>query len=228
MTQRQIATYILFQRTGLQRLGRIRLLRRFVPYKTLVGLEALLFHRGIIQRYRSQLRWEWDEFRPYLPDKVAHVLDIGCGLGGIHEFLFKHYEKEQPPQLFLVDYERIERKIHYGYKVRGAAYSSLQLARAYLSAQGIAASKVHTVNVECDPLPDGVSFDVVLALLSWGFHYPINTYLDYVKEHLSPSGVIIVDCRQGTDGLDILRQTFTINVISESSKMLRLACTTAR
>ena len=66
-------------------------------------------------------------------------------------------------------------------------------------------------------------FDLVLSLISWGFHYPVETYLARVHEILRPGGHLIMDVRKKTDGMDQIRARFeTVEVLVDSKKYERI------
>ena len=56
------------------------------------------------------------------------------------------------------------------------------------------------------------SVDLAYSRVSWGFHYPVDTYSSVISRVLKPNGVLIIDLRWGThdkgikefgnDGLD--------------------------
>ena len=56
---------------------------------------------------------EFNTFKNFLPNSVNTIMDIGCGLGIINIYLNKFFEKK--PIFFLLDKNRIDRKIKYGF-----------------------------------------------------------------------------------------------------------------
>lgn len=64
-------------------------------------------------------------------------------------------------------------------------------------------------------------FDLIISLLSWGFHYPIETYLEKAKK--IKNGILILDIRNGTDQIETLKDNFnTIKVIEETRTRKRV------
>src|SRR5262249_27500704 len=155
--------------------------------------------RRILDEYCRQMNREWERLRPFLPARASRILDIGCGIGGMDEFAYRAYCPGGPVELFLVDRNRFEGQVFYGFAKQGAAYNSLELSKKYLTAKGIPQRVLRTINVETSELPMGIQYDLIMSLLSWCFHYPVDVYLKYVKEHLAPDGTLIVDCRRNTD-----------------------------
>lgn len=63
----------------------------------------------------------------------------------------------------------------------------------------------------------------MLSLISWGFHYPVSTYLDRVRELLSDDGVLILDLRRDTGGLEDLRRAFRqVEIVRSADKFDRV------
>lgn len=220
--------YLVLQRTqyrsrlrrALHRVG----LGRFYDRHLVRALEPLR-HETIRRSYERELAREFEALRPYLPTACDSVLDIGCGLAGIDCWI---YEACGRPALYLLDREG-EAEFYYGFRADAAHYNSLALARALLEANGVAAEDIETVDVGSQPLPSPREFDLVISLLSWGFHYPVDTYLDYVAAHLAPEGVLILDVRRDTGGYEQLAARFQqLEVIAETRKLQRVGASRSR
>ena len=56
---------------------------------------------------------EMNTFKQYLPKSIENVMDIGCGLGIININLNEFYKTN--PNFFLLDKNRIDTKIKYGF-----------------------------------------------------------------------------------------------------------------
>ncbi|MGK0448192.1 MAG: SAM-dependent methyltransferase, partial [Polaribacter sp.] len=56
-------------------------------------------------------------------------------------------------------------------------------------------------------------FDLIISIISWGFHYPVETYLDEVFDNLKPGGTLIVDVRKDSNGLELLTTKFGNHMI---------------
>ena len=241
MNRHILAKNILLQRVELQRftwlrlVGRLRQLRpsaasanrQWHPsypsiYQWLVSLDAALWPGSIIQRYRAKMGQDWAQLAPHLPHEAAMVMDLGCGIAGIDEFVWDKYQATLR-RLCLVDQEGESRHIHYGFSDSPSHYNHLGLSKDYLMELGVPSDIVECVNIDDTALPDS-DFDVILSLVAWGFHFPIATYLEWVKEHLAPEGIVITDCRKGTDGLEQLKKAFDVQIIVSSAGLDRVAC----
>lgn len=224
--------YILFQRTGYLRFPAAfvdrHLLRRLpfrLPfYNALVAVESRLGPERVKALYREDMRSEYLSIASVLPECCAAVLDIGCGVAGVDVWIDRHY-RGQRPVFYLLDRSRVDRSVYYLFEQRAAFYNSLDVARATLVANGIDQRRIHLLEAGDGATVDlPAPVDLVISLLLWGFHYPVQTYCDIVHRRLSTQGVAVLDVRKGTDGLDVLRRRFgRVEVISESPKQSRVA-----
>lgn len=149
------------------------------------------------------------------------LLDIGCGLGGLDVVI----STARDTRLILLDRDEFARNPHYGFQPEGAAYNSLAETAGFLTAQGVPREHVRTVNIAAEPFPQDEQ-DAVISSISWGFHYPVGTYLDEVHKVLAPGGVTILDVRKGTDGIDELRGRFEeVAIIADGVKHHRVRAT---
>ncbi|WP_220457550.1 hypothetical protein [Vibrio marinisediminis] len=159
----------------------------------------------------------------YLPEKCESILDIGCGMAGIDLFLNQYY-KDRSIDFFLLDKNEVNSSVYYDFNNKAAFYNSLDLAKSFLNLNGISESKIkllfandeNEINIE-------QSVDMVISLISWGFHYPVDIYLERVYEILSDKGTLIIDVRKGNNGFDMVKNKFSnVEVIVETSKYYRV------
>lgn len=212
--------YILYQRTNYLRIPAIPLLGR-LPIEWMVRIESVLRRKEVKDAFIADIQSEIDSVRAYLPAHVENLLDIGFGIGGIDVLL---YDAVKPKKMFLIDKNKTDPVIWYGFEKQGAAYNSLRYADQLLHDNGIPASAYALIDIDTQPFPDE-TFDLIVSFISWGFHYPIQTYLEQVKKALSAAGVLIVDVRKGTGGEELLRNAFaSVTVIQDMGKSKRLAC----
>jgi SAM-dependent methyltransferase len=223
--------YVLFQRTAYLRLksaSLYRLLARVVPIPTrlhrlVVAVESRLGASEIKALYADDMTREFASIRDALPTACSAVLDIGCGVAGIDALIHRHYEG-QPIDYFLLDKTHVDRTIHFGFRPRGSFYNSLGVARSVLAANGISPDRIHLLEAADDnSIRIERRIDVVLSLLSWGFHYPVAAYLDRVDQLLGAGGVVILDVRRGTDGVAVLNERFgRVEVLVAAAKYERV------
>lgn len=191
-------------------------------YKASVALKAFLFSSRIQEEFWADMEVEYEKLRPVLPFRARAILDIGCGIAGIDVFLYRHYSGDA--NLFLIDKTDTDRRIYYGMQERGAFYNSLNVSREVLEMNGVPSASIHIQ----EATPDNAinfkeSFDIILSLLSWGFHYPTSTYLKQAYEMLAPSGVLILDVRRGTSGVEEVKQVFgECTILYENHSLFRV------
>jgi SAM-dependent methyltransferase len=225
----EAVTYILFQRTAYLRLpvAVLARLQHILPvslYNALVNVEARTRSDQIKHLYAEDMRGEYETFRDALPAECAAVLDIGCGVAGIDVLLQQHYA-DRKLDIFLLDKTQVEQRVFYQFNPAGAFYNSLAVARDLLVANGIDAAHVHLHEAtDSNDIAISTSVDLVISLISWGFHYPVETYIQRVYEVLRPGGVVILDVRKQTSGLDMLKDMFAqVDVLLETKKQHRVA-----
>ncbi|MCP4607279.1 MAG: hypothetical protein GY845_01005 [Planctomycetes bacterium] len=222
--------YILFQRTSYLKLSRnwfCRTLKKISPiylYNNFVKAEAY-FRRDTIKRlYCEDMSIEYETIKDHLPQTCQNILDIGCGMAGIDIFLSRHYQSDTNIDYFLFDKTEINRKVFYGYKEKSAFYNSLIMAKRFLALNGIDESKIHPIEVPSNnKISIDASFDLVISLISWGFHYPLAQYLDDVYKLLNDGGTLILDLRKTTEDKAVLKDRFSsVKQIAEGQKYYRM------
>jgi SAM-dependent methyltransferase len=140
----------------------------------------------------------------FLPkENINNILDIGCGLGTIDVY-FHH--KFPTAKLFLQDKtDTIESNRKYnGFNKTYYYYNNLTLLEEFLRSNNVKNFNI----VDGETLFEkNVKFDLILSLLSCGWHYSILQYLDYIKTHIDEKGTLIIDVRNNTEE-DLLYKTF--------------------
>lgn len=149
----------------------------------------------IKEAYSAEIAAEFAELEPYLPLAAVAVLDVGSGMAGIDVLFWRKYRA----RLFLLDGTG-ETDVRAGFQPEMRPYNSMPVARRLLEENGVPREEIS----------EGWPFrcHVAVSLLSWGFHYPVSTYLPMVTRVLLPGGRLILDVRKGTDGLKALENDF--------------------
>lgn len=206
--------YILFQRTAYLIVqnnifwNRFLIRIPFLTYNRYVAIEAFLGRNRIKRLFAEDIRGEYERVKNHLPPKAESILDIGCGVAGIDVFLNRHYSVS-PPSFYLLDKTEIEPEVYYDLKPKASFYNSLAIAGKILEENGVKSSRIHTEEVnDKNEIKFNAQFDLVISLISWGFHYPVDTYLNQVYDLLNPGGTIIIDVRRGRGGEEALRKKF--------------------
>lgn len=230
----KIAKYVLFQRTQYIRGANNRLLlalnrRTNLPvFNLAVQLEGVLRRDTISQLYYEEIEQEYKGIAPFLSDQCESWLDIGCGIGGIDYFLWRHFTQDENssnrPEIYLLDRSQTEQKVWYGFKNSSAFYNSFEATKSFLVDNGIDADRINTRNATDDnKIEIEQELDLVISLISWGFHYSVETYLDRVHQLLKPGGRLIIDVRKQTGGFDEINKLFSsTEIILDTSKYERI------
>lgn len=122
---------------------------------------------------------------------VARVADIGCGYG----FWDLAMHRSHDCAVLLIDIEDNDVR-HFGFAEDAAAYTSLDVARQFLTDNGILKDRIETLNPTTQDLLATDDVDLAVSFLSCGFHYPVDGYLDFFKERLASDGAMILDLRE--------------------------------
>ncbi len=147
-------------------------------------------------------------------------MDIGAGIAGIDLVLSNYLNLDE---IILVDKTMHDSKVHYLHQETGSFYNSLVSAKDLLIRGGVEPDRIQTVTAPNDgviPCP-AESVDLVISTISWGFHYPVPFYLESVYKILTDEGVLIIDVRKPSIGLEELRSYFNVDIISKGEKSVR-------
>lgn len=206
--------------------GRLsRMIHRFglpgFDYNSFVRKAVRQSPQAFDSKYWSIMEKEVESLLPYLPGDSRSIMDIGAGLAGIDLVLSRYLNLDN---IVLVDKSKQDRKIYYGYKQKGAFYNSLESARELLIRGGVQSENIQMIVAPNDGvlLYPAKSIDVVISTISWGFHYPVRLYIESVNELLDEDGVLIIDVRERSGGLEELLSYFDVAIISKGEKSVRV------
>ena len=186
-------------------------------------VKYILFQRTSYAKYaRNKLFLIFNKYSPI--SFYEKILDIGCGAAGIDVFLHRHYGLPDRLDFYLLDKSTIDKKVYYNYEPKGSFYNSLELARDFLCRNGLSERRIHLIEATAENTIDApAGIDFVISLISWGFHYPVDTYLDRVYKLMRDGGHLIIDLRPGTGGEELLKGKFRqIRKISDFKKTCRI------
>ncbi len=112
------------------------------------------------------------------------------------------------------------------FKDSGAFYNSLEIAQTTLVENGVPEDRISLIEASEDGRIDleDESIDLVISTISWGFHYPVSTYLDSVHRILSENGSLIIDVRDDTGGAHELRSKFSLEKVEGYEKHTKYNC----
>ena len=147
--------------------------------------------------------------RDHLPLTAANVLDIGCGFAGLDLMLFHHYRRDPGLAFHLVEKETME-STEFTVPEPGdpATLRVLETAPRFLAANGVDRAAIHPIPAARAAALRGIRFDLVISIRSWGFIYPLATYMELVQATIKPGGVVIVDVHKDQGGVGALRAHF--------------------
>lgn len=157
-------------------------------------LEAQVDRLGpeIAHRAHAAIAAEFAALAPVLERlKPAVVADIGCGYGLADLMIYR----ATGAQLQLIDIEENENR-HFGFAEEGSAYADLAKARAFLEGNGVPGAAIATCNPKRERLDDLPRCDLAISLLSCGFHYPVEIYMDFFTHRVKPGGAIVLTLRE--------------------------------
>ena len=148
------------------------------------------------------------------------IVDIGCGAGIADIFLAHEFGAE----VTLVDIETTEHQYH-GFNSQGSGYASLPAAKQLLAENGVLAAQ--TINPQKDSgAIKNLAPDLVMSLISCGFHYPIDDYAELMFATLKRGGAVCLDLRahyerRGTEALRTLLDAGNVGQIEPTDPRRR-------
>ena len=155
---------------------------------------------------------EYETIKNFLPSNASNILDIGCGLAILDIFLAQNYEK---PNFFLIDKNKVDLKIKYGFSKNYESYNNLNETKKVLLANNILDEQIFIKNAE-EKIDINKKMDLVLSIKSMAFHYPLENYLDLLRRVCTQNTEFIFDISTERYQLDSLSEYFEkIDVIYE-------------
>jgi hypothetical protein len=155
---------------------------------------------------------DYNMIKDYLPVRINNSLDIGCGLGLIDVALFNHYNENI--NLHLLDKTNsIEENSNVrGFNEKYIFYNSMESAVDTLVSNGVARNSIHTYEVSENTIEviNQNKYELILSLLSCGWHYSIETYIELIKNTLTNDGILILDIRHDTNQLEYAKEHFEL------------------
>lgn len=172
-------------------------------YRKMTTASAALRFQQEIDAFLAQSPW-----LSKLPAGTNRVLDIGAGIGFGTCALWQHLQDRG--DFYVLDKSEVPQpdKVYYGFETQACAYNELEVTRRFLANAGIPADRLKICDANRDGFPTGVVFDLVMAHISWGFHFPVSTYLSEVTASTRPGSLLYLDIRKDTDGIERLSKDF--------------------
>ena len=198
--------------------------------KNLYILKQSINHKKVLEKYYETVITEdnlLNEIVAKLPGKSISIIDIGCGIAGYHKNWLKNY-KEKEIQLFLMDSSTFNlAALRYGHGEVNRYYNSLKLSKKLLlKSSGVKSELIQLIEIKSgfvEKLPK--KLDLIISFISWGFHYPLDTYWDLMLARMTiESSVMLIDVRKNSNSSDFLfnQKNVTIEIINTTSKFDRV------
>lgn len=182
---------------------------------------------AIGRQYQTGIDAILDQVQPWIPSGLTGVIDVGGGIGGMLLGIWRRYHATLT-DLYLVDRTEVSPTYYTGYRKEAAFYNSMAVAREFLHVNGVPDEVVHLVDTAQDSFPAG-PVQLIISTVAWGFHFPVETYIDAACDALTPNGAIILNVRKGTEGEAVLRRRFeSIDHIAEDRRSHLIAASGLR
>tara|TARA_B100000787_G_scaffold71301_1_gene52439 strand:+ start:577 stop:1272 length:696 start_codon:yes stop_codon:yes gene_type:complete len=168
---------------------------------------------------------EFETLKHFLPNDVKNIMDIGCGLGIINIFLDRLYKNEA--NFHLLDKNRIDNKIKYGFNSNYESYNSLNETKKILLDNGLVSNRINIYDVQKD-INISQKIDLVISLKSMGYHYPFENYVQLFKTCCKKDVTFIFDIATNQYNSDFFEKYFEeVQIIYEEESihsLKRLCC----
>ena len=219
--------YFLLQRNQYLSNTQKRLRKLFGRY-LFTNLFILFFNpiKKLNHKLNQDFLEEFNEISNYLPKKNQNVLDIGSGLGIINIFINDYYNNII--NFTLIDKNYTEKKVSYGFDEKGQFYNDFNVTLDLLTNNGISQEKLNIISVESKHTINK-KFDLVISLLSLGYHYSIDQYLEFFNKNTHRNTRFIFDiAKEYNDYNKISKMFYSIKIIKHSNELrhnyLRVCC----
>ena len=169
-----------------------------------ISKEANLFHRIISSRLQKQHK----------------IVSIGPGNCIFELFLIKNIKDNG--EILLIDVEDTPGLHKHLFEDEGSGYANLGESQSFLKKNGVS-WEISLCNPNNTLLPD-TDFTLLYSILSMGFHYPLESYLQYIVAQARKDSLVIFDCRNGYNQPELkkLEPHFKLFHNEESKKSARL------
>lgn len=147
-------------------------------------------NKDILKVTKDLFQKEIDTIKNFLPNEVENIMDVGCGLGIINIFLDKIYSNEV--NFYLLDKNRIDNKIKYGFSSDYESYNDLNETKKILLDNAIKSNRINIYDVDQN-IEIRTKIDLVISLKSMGYHYPFENYAQLFKSCCNKDTTFIFD-----------------------------------
>lgn len=153
------------------------------------------------QEYIKNKKQKYNTILEFLKTPPETILDIGCGFA----YESSLFQKNHNSKLWLLDGDfdttsSRTRSIKYGDVGTMSFYSKVDDLKKIWDSRNINYTFLDANNLY---LPNKIKFDLIYSALSCGFHYPANTYKDFILSHSHEKTKIIFDLRHKQKHVDV-------------------------
>jgi len=143
------------------------------------------------EEYIKLKQISFDLIDSFLNRSPKYILDIGCGLAFESEMLQKKYNS----YLYLLDGDfeastNATRDRKFGSAESMAFYSKIEDLQNNFDERKIKYTFVDANKID---IPTDLKFDLIYSNVSCGFHYPLSTYYNVLKNHSNEDTIMIFD-----------------------------------
>lgn len=166
--------------------------------KTEYGLTKESSEQEICAALSEMTQKDYDLIKPYITNSLdnCNILDIGCGLSTIDIALSKN---TRGATYYLLDKTQDidpSRKFN-GFNKEYVFYNNMDLLNDFAK-NNFTDNNFVLINAD-EHTQVNQRYTLILSLLSCGWHYSINNYLDYIKRKLTDNGQLVIDVRNNTE-----------------------------
>lgn len=176
---------------------------------------------------RKVVHGDYRNIRTSLPPapegRYLRSLNIGCGVAGINVLLDQHYGGDVLH--CLLDGDRADLSPDGGFRDRYPFQNAVFATFSLLQANGVDKGRIeYAIAAEREwGVPVPVIYDLILSLRSWGYHYPVETYMPAAYNALKPGGTLIIDIRRGQPESTQAEHWQDIEILDQDRKRIRYA-----
>lgn len=168
----------------------------------------------------ARVEADYRAMKPWLPESVSDILDIGCGFPLIDVWLARHYG--EAVTIHLMDGEKRIRplgKEQVGFQEKTIPWKSRHIAVKTMK-QDVPGCKVE--GHQPDPKIT-IPCDLIISRRAWGHHFPIRTYVNLADRSLRKGGRVILDVRIGRDSPAVLEKR-GFRVLADNLELRSVKC----
>lgn len=180
-------------------------------YKEIAGMQVTQIKKDK-EFYLKMSSSEYEVIKSYIK-RPNRILELGCGLGRFSIFL--NSQLEHNPEFLLADFSKISEKVKYGWNPKESFYNDLELTSQFCRENNL--HNFSIVDLAEDNLKNLSDIDLVISMLSVGFHYPIESYMPTLLDITSDNAIMIFGVRSGIYDVSDFENSFAHITLLENN-----------